>query len=217
MDIRKIDLKGKDGVTLIVLLEDVTPGGLFFITVKDAYSPRIFYERMYDKDKVTINLPKHSPCVTLAIIGDPKISSYLITDLQKIDIPFTSPPDTQRPFEIEDLRIQDNYVMETPGRFHTRIPLLEFNPHMMANYSQPVNMFIRLHELGHYQFNDEEKADEWATTMFLNMGYNLSSANQALTQVLSKNPVNLDRMYSQYAYLNAINNQYFQQRAKDPQ
>lgn len=211
MDIKRINLEGKAGVTLVVMLTDVTPGEVFYIAVKAPNSGRFFYERYYDKPKVTINLPKHTPCVILSVIGGPKIGSYIVTDLQKIEIPFITPPETTRPFEIKELRVRNNYVMETPGRFHTKVPLLEFNPRMMDKYTQPVNLFIRLHELGHYQFNDEEKADEWATTMFLNMGYNLSSANQALTQVLSKSPINVDRMYAQHEYLNAINNQYFDQ------
>lgn len=210
MDVKTIDLEGYNGVTLCVELAGVLHGEPFYISVKEPRTGQIFYERVYDKSKVQINLPQHSKKVILAIVGRPKISQYYLTDLKRLEIPYPSPSETSRPFKISEIRVGENHHMRTPGRFHIKRPLIEFNPRMMSKYSQPVNLFIRLHELGHFYFTDEEKADEWATTTFLNLGYNLSSANQALTQVLSKSPVNMDRMYAQHEYLNAINNQYFE-------
>jgi len=210
MDVKTIDLEDYNGVTLCVELAGVLYGEPFYISIKEPGTGRIWYERIYDKSKVSINLPKHSKEVSLAIVGRPTIAQYYLTDLQRLEIPYPSEIEKTRPFNISEIRVADNLEMQTPGRFYTRRPLIEFNPRMMSKYSQQVNLFIRLHELGHFFFTDEEKADEWATTTFLNLGYNLSSANQALTQVLSKSPVNMDRMYAQHEYLNAINNQYFE-------
>lgn len=208
MDIKKIDLSQYNGVTILLKLKGGVPGHHYYISVKEPGKKLIFYERIYNQDKVSINLPKHTKEVNLIVLGDTKIKNYILTKLRKANLPFRIPLKTKRPFNIADLQIRNNHNMRSPARFHVNEPLIEFNPKKMEKYNQGIRYYISLHELGHHYFDEEELADRWATIQFLNDGYNLSTANYALTQALSKNPINLNRMVTQGEYLNYINQLY---------
>jgi hypothetical protein len=60
----------------------------------------------------------------------------------------------------------------------------------------PVNFqaFILLHEIGHFYYKTEEKADKYATKLLLNMGENPNSILRAVQETLT----NDERIYSNY-------------------
>jgi len=209
MDLKRIDLTGRNGVTLKVDLEKVDPNKRYYVTIKDPKKGTILYERMASSKDIYINLPVHPQSIDLGIIGSPKIDTYMLSSLERVSIPLELAPEVRRPFEIKDIKRGYNYQMQSPARFYTKKPLIEENPRKMALYNHAVQVFIRYHEMAHYWYDTEWKADLWAMVAFLNDGFNMSSAEWALTHVLSRSPDNTDRIKKARPVLNFINSTYY--------
>lgn len=64
--------------------------------------------------------------------------------------------------------------------------------------SKPMQIFILLHELGHFYYQTEEFCDLYALYHFLKMGYNPSTAMYCLVDQLRRNPNNDKRILSLY-------------------
>lgn len=58
----------------------------------------------------------------------------------------------------------------------------------------PIRLFIDLHEIGHFFYQEEENCDLYAFVNFMRLGYNRSTAYYALTSVLGRNPEALKRI-----------------------
>jgi len=209
VDLKRLDLTGRKGVTVTVDLANVNPSKSFYITAKDPVKGTIFYERFVNKNQVVFNMPKHTDQIDLGVIGAPTVTGYQVGELDRVKIPFEMVSEVHRPFKIGDIKIRQNTDMFSPARFHTKMPLIEENPIRMAKYSHPVQVFIRYHELAHYYTNKETKADLYALIMFLNDGYNMSSAAWALSNVLGRTKENIDRLQAFRPILNFINKEYY--------
>jgi len=208
MDVKRVDLTGRKGATIKVRLQNIKPGERYYITAKDPNGKTVFYERFASKQNVSFNLPKHTPSIDLGVIGRPEISSYLVCPLEKVNIELDLPIEATRPFQVKDIKFAHNTSMHSPARFHTKYPLIEINPIKMAIYSYPVQVFIKYHELGHYLYDREFKADLWATVAFLNDGFNISSAVFAL-DVLSVSKENINRVLTARPILDYLNKRYY--------
>jgi hypothetical protein len=62
----------------------------------------------------------------------------------------------------------------------------------------PIRLFIDLHEIGHYFYQEEENCDLYAFVNFLRMGYNRSTAYYALTSVLGRQPEAVNRIRTMF-------------------
>jgi len=213
--LKEIDLSGENGVSLYLEFVDVVKQtqldsrvnlSPWYMVIKEPYEDTIFYERKVNTSKVQVNLPKHGKKVHLIVLGPATLDRILITKLNKIRIPHAKKPSALRPYKLKDIVLVPNNDLDSPARIFTKYPVIEFNPKIFNKFSEPTRAFILLHEMAHYYFDKEEEADRWATIEFLNMGYNLSSANYALTHVLHKQPENVKRMITQDKFLNDINN-----------
>lgn len=127
---------------------------------------------------------------------------------------FTSPNN----FEIESKPLDikgENIDLPTPERNNWRgvkivyVPNLEHTPARIYRNANPaiiqvgarfyrypaqVRAFIILHELGHFYYHEEDKADLWALKQFLKLGLNASQAYYALSKVLHPSPMAWERM-----------------------
>lgn len=71
------------------------------------------------------------------------------------------------------------------------------------DYPYPVRVFILLHEIGHFFYTDEADCDLFAAKMFINMGYNNSTAFYSLSNVLNCDVTrNKDRVMKLFNNLN---------------
>jgi len=204
-----VNLEGREGVTLIAKLTGVRPGKLYYIMVKDANGPQIYFERLHDREFIRINVPQHSDLINVIVVGGPLVDEVIVTELTPLHIPFPHLPPNKRPYMPSELHVEFNNGMHTPARIFTDKPLIEINKKQMRKYNQGVAYFINLHELGHMYFDEEKKADMWATIKFLNDGYNVSTVTNALVGVLGKTPENVDRMFASNKLLNMIHNSQY--------
>jgi len=204
-----LNLKGLKGATILVELE-LLPGAKkpYYVQVRETNGKRLLYERKADSKNLVINLPRHGDKASLIAIG-PKIKQTLIIPLKPPTIPFDTEPEVKRPYKIGDFKIIANPNLPSPARMFTKVPVIEYNPRLLGQHSEPVQTFVLYHEVGHYYFDTEELADRWAITRFLNDGYNMSSANYGLTHVLNKTPRNISRMAAGNKYLKELDNQYY--------
>lgn len=125
---------------------------------------------------------------------------------------------------VKDVTITYNPDLSgTPARIHTNTGVIERSPSFFE-LTKPLRVFILLHEVGHFfygvnaddintakQFNDpvqakaylkkkmlqgEMNCDTFALIHFLRMGFNRSTAFQALKNVLKRSPENMKRLQS---------------------
>lgn len=102
---------------------------------------------------------------------------------------------------IKDFVIVDNPALHnTPARVFTHEGVIEKGS-QFNKYTQPMKVFFLLHEVGHFYYKTEEYCDLFALTHFLQMGYNMSTAMYALTNVLRRNKQNKDRVLFIYNHL----------------
>lgn len=87
--------------------------------------------------------------------------------------------------EFKKFRFKKNDALKgTPARHFYQIGLIELGPEY---YKQPfpIRLFIILHEIGHFFYKDENLADLYAAKLFIENGYNNSTALYSLTKVLN--------------------------------
>ena len=74
----------------------------------------------------------------------------------------------------------------TPARNFTGRGIIETG-NTFKNHTFAVRVFILLHEVGHFFYKDETLCDLFAAKVFIDLGYNNSTAFYALSQVLNCN------------------------------
>lgn len=102
-------------------------------------------------------------------------------------------PDRQRlkPFQF----IYNSELTGTPARNYTNTGIIEYSSYFKT-LPFPLRLFILLHEIGHFYYKDEENADAYAAKVFIDNGYNESTAIYALTKVLHPTDKNEKRILS---------------------
>lgn len=184
-----------------------TGGEPYILTAKDTNGQTWYWRELSDNEAI-INLPSHSGLIKLDTSSG-NIVSTLIGDLKPPVIPYLYEPETKRPYQLSDIVFKENYSIKSPARMFTDKPIVEWNPNLLKRYPKPIQKFIMWHEIGHNFFDDEQKADTWATITFLNEGWCLSSAIYALTKVLGKSSENINRMLFQNELLKKLSALYY--------
>lgn len=136
---------------------------------------------------------------------------------------------------VKDVTIEKNFDLDgTPARIHTDKGIIELGQKFFK-FSKPIRVFFLLHEVGHFYYGinkqdleiarkmdrksgreylrkkmneGEENCDLFALVHFLKMGFNRSTAMQALKEVLKRTPENLARIQT------LLNNIQLSQNAK---
>lgn len=149
----------------------------------------IYFERYLDgkTPRIKFNIPNKGVYTTTNNI---EIVKRVDIEIPKFD--FSLPP-----FErdrIKDFVIIDNpNLHNTPARVFTHEGIIEKGS-QFYKYTQPMKVFFLLHEVGHFYYKTEEYCDLFALANFLLMGYNMSTAMYALTNVLKRNKQNRERV-----------------------
>lgn len=89
--------------------------------------------------------------------------------------------------------VTNNNLTGTPARCYSEVGIIEFSPEYY-NFPKPIREFIRLHEIGHFFYETEEKCDLYALVNYLRLGYNRSMAYYALVSILKRTPDNMKRI-----------------------
>ena len=84
-------------------------------------------------------------------------------------------------------------LKNTPARIFSKKGIIEVGPRFKT-FPFPTRLFILCHEVGHLFYSQEEDADLYACKIFLENGYNKSSAFYALSRVLKINLRNKNRI-----------------------
>lgn len=228
VDSKIIDLTGnKKGVTIYFKFKDVFAP--FLVVITDVSGQVVFYKRDYNKSNLSANLPVHPDNVLVLVTGGPKIESTIVSPLKKLKIPYYFNFDimVERPYPVTAIQSRViPSIMEkgpggimieskTPARFLPSLGMIEYNERIAKTLPQPVNEFVKLHEIGHYYYGrpvpnpvplqelkfyndqlkqDEMEADRFALYQFINSGYNFSGALYSLTDHLSDNYISKERM-----------------------
>ncbi len=194
-----IDFEHLDHKPVIIAVADIPADG----------RDRIYYQRqVLNESRVIVNLPFH-PDQVKVVTFNAKIKTILQGKLKPVNIPYLDKPTDKRPYSIDEIKIIKDYTISSPASTYKDKPIIRYNPDKMRHYTEPSKKFIMYHELGHNFFNDEEKADRFATIVLLNQGFNISSAIYALTTVLGRSKENVIRSFNQNELLKKISNQYY--------
>lgn len=144
--------------------------------------------------------------------------------LKQVDIEIPNIVYSLPPFErnrVKDVTIVNNYdLKDTPARIFTDEGKIEKGA-LFNTYNNPTKVFFLLHEVGHLYYGitkedikrakeiggikgkewlkkktlqSEQYCDLFALSHFLQMGYNMSTAMYALTNVLKRTPENKERV-----------------------
>lgn len=98
--------------------------------------------------------------------------------------------------------VYNKNLMSTPARNFTFSGIIETGRNFNT-YAYPIRLFILCHEVGHFFYAKEENADLYACKIFLENGYNPSSALYALTRVLNANINNKKRILNLFKNINS--------------
>lgn len=127
----------------------------------------------------------------------PLINSNIIIDLP--------PPERSREFGINKITV-DN-LSNSPARIYTDTGIIVLNPKFFS-YPIEQKLFILLHEVGHFYYKTEWKADQYAAHHYLKIGLNPSQAFKSLAGILHEtrkdgtpNEINIDRIQRIYNLL----------------
>lgn len=157
---------------------------------------RLYFERYLDgkTPRIKFNIPNAGVYQT----------ANNIEIVKRVDIELPSFDFDLPPFErdrIKDFTIVYNPALHnTPARVFTHEGIIEKGSKFNI-YTQPMKVFFLLHEVGHFYYKTEEYCDLFALTHFLKMGYNMSTAMYALTNVLRRNKQNRERVLFIYNHL----------------
>jgi len=171
--------------TIYVKFEGTLPRKFVLFDNKD----KVYFERYLDgkTPRIKFNIPNagvYKANVPFDVVKE--------VSLEIPSIDFDLPP-----FErdrIKDFVIIDNpNLTNTPARIFTHEGIIE-KGRSFYQYTQPMKVFFLLHEVGHFYYKTEEYCDLFALVHFLQMGYNMSTAMYALTNVLKRNQQNKDRV-----------------------
>lgn len=142
----------------------------------------------------------------------PDIGNYIanvpfeVVKMTSIEIPLLGlpvlPAADRRRWKNPDV-VRNDELQDTIARNYTEIGLIEFGPRYYQ-LMKPMQIFIYLHELGHFFYSDEFNCDLYALVNFVRMGYNLSTAYYTLQHSLNKTQLQIDRMKELFDKMNSI-------------
>ena len=185
-------------------------GELYYKRSLDGRTPRIKFNILH-ADDYTPNVP------------------FEVLKISELELPDQLPelPDYTRN-RVKDVTITFNpNLTGTPARIHTKTGVIERSP-LFFGMTKPLRVFILLHEVGHFYYgvnNDdlenarrlnpsdannflrtkmlkgEKDCDAFAFVHFLRMGFNRSTAFQALKEVLKDSPYKNERLNSILNYI----------------
>ncbi len=224
----------KRGVSLIIQFTNVYKP---FAVIIHNDNGKVLYYRIFNKDRLELNLPVHGEEIMVEVLGDPKIKDILIADMVKPVVAYNFNTDRvqTRDYEIKDIEVIDSPIIEngSPARFFPYHGIMEINLMAMNQLPQPVDYFVRSHELGHYfygapipapeilktlpviiqqYFNDELikdeiEADRFALYQLVNEGYNFSGFLNSLVHYLGPSEMSAQRMIAMDNEINKIHQQ----------
>lgn len=180
-------------------------GELYYKRYLDGKTPRIKFNLLHP-DNYTGNVP------------------FKVVKISDIELPEQLPelPPYSRN-RVKDVTIvYDENLSGTPAQINTGKGVIKRGKTFFT-FSKPVRVFILLHEIGHFYYGVNERdieianqmsedngraylkkkmqegeinCDLFALVRFLNMGFNRSTAFQALKEVLKRSPENIKRIQS---------------------
>ena len=162
----------------------------------DCKNNRVYFQRYLDgkTPRIKFNIPN---------IGRYKTANNFEI-LKRVDIEIPKLDFSLPPFERD--RIKDSTIIfnpdlaNTPARIFTNEGVIE-KGRDFYKYPFPIRVFFLLHEYGHFYYKTEMYCDLFALVNFLQMGYNMSTAIYALTNVLRRTPENKERILYIYNHL----------------
>lgn len=108
---------------------------------------------------------------------------------------------------VKDFRIVFNPSLTgTPARIFTQRGIIETSREF-EEFPKQIQDFILWHEIGHFYYETEEKADLFALVNCLKRGYNRSMCFYALSFILKKSPKNTDRLRTLLKNIQKTNSQ----------
>lgn len=214
MDGKTIDLQRykNKGVTLVVTFDQVTAP--FLIVINDTDTKKTLYYRMYDKPKLTLNLPKHSSFVTLVNDGTAKIKDVLISPIKKIQLKYNFNKDLVVPRNYSLNEVKTVYypqiidyvngepkVLNTPARFIPSLKEKQVSIEQMQHFAQPDEEFVLDHEEGHYFYGRPYLPDDVIRLLPISTLDKSKMSNHFQKQI-QEDELEADR-YALYKFLNA--------------
>jgi hypothetical protein len=196
-----------NGATAVFTVQASHP---FIVYVFSDNDDVLYVNETYNgKRDFRVNLPVTMNNAILVVIGkDAVLGTLTLEPMKTRNIKWAFEPEVMRPFNISDIKVERvPFIERTPARIFVRgnkAGTIQINEQMFKGLSQPTRMFILLHELGHYYFATEHLADSFALYHYLNLGYNFSSAQKALTKVLKAGEQSITRITHQNNLLNGV-------------
>lgn len=155
----------------------------------------LYFERFLDGNtsNIKFNIPNNGNYYFNVPVKEIKRTNIIIPNLG-ISLP---PYERNR---IKDFTIVTNRSLKgSPLRIFTNEGIIERGERFF-NYPKPMRVFLMLHEVSHFYYKTEKYCDLMALVMFVDMGYNISTAMYCLTNILSQHPTNDERIM--YIYNN---------------
>ena len=177
------------------------PTTVFFKALTNGYIKVFRNGQLYFENKISKNLFE----VNLPFDGFYSFSGHGFEILSYNDLIFkqaniTLPtPDRNNQFTLIKQVLIDA-TSSSPAKISINKDLIILSPKFYG-YTQEVKLFIILHEIGHYQYIEEWKADRFAAYHFLKMGCNPSQAFESLAGVLHDSASNDERIQKIYNQL----------------
>ncbi len=162
--------------TIKVNFYDKIPNRFF---IYDEYGNIYFYRDLTENNRnIKVNIARAGKFTTNAN------DSITVGEFEKPKIKIVLPT-YEKNFFHEKFHYRFNPKLKgTPARNFYKKGIIEFSPQFLK-LPFPIRVFILCHEIGHSYYHDEEKADIFATKLYLDKGYNMSMAINSLTDVLN--------------------------------
>lgn len=97
--------------------------------------------------------------------------------------PIKQLPTKERDFRTE-IQIHGKKLDKTPALIYAKYGVVHYDRDKFAALPIPCKVFILLHEIGHFFYTTEWKADTFALYHFCKLGYNPSNAFYTLSKIL---------------------------------
>jgi hypothetical protein len=140
---------------------------------------KLYYFRYFDKRFAPVKFNLVDPGEYVLNID---VLSIRILPIEIHPLKFKLPKHQRE--EIKDFKIIENPNLDTtPARNFFHKGIVEVSPRFFT-FPKPIQLFILLHEEGHFYYQNESFADAYAAKKFVELGYNNSTAEYALTKIL---------------------------------
>lgn len=162
--------------TLTVRFYDKIPNRYYIF---DEYGKIYFYRDLTENNKqIKVNIARAGNFTTNAN------ENIIVGKFEKSKVNIVLPPKEKNYFHDKFIYRLNPKLKGTPARNFYKQGIIEISPKFMS-LPFPIRVFILCHEIGHSYYHDEEKADIFATKLYLEKGYNSSMALHSLTDVLN--------------------------------